>query len=83
MLAAPGGLTGVRSEGHASFNAVRDRAPGMTVMDALQQPRATNRKTQAHPAWSRDGSAILFNRDGGAGSQLYLIDVAHALNAAT
>jgi len=70
------------SEGYASFKVVDERAPGETVTDALSRLPKRARKTwqtQAHPAWSRDGSAVLFNADLGGGSQLFALDVNRTL----
>jgi len=70
------------SEGYASFRAVDNRAAGETVTDSLARARekaGRTWQTQAHPAWSRDGSAILFNADLGDGSQLYALDVERTL----
>ena len=72
------------SEGYASFKAVDERAPGETVAGALSRlaekgPRAW--QTHVHPAWSRDGSAVLINADLGHGSQLFAVDVKHTLAA--
>ncbi|MCA1808739.1 MAG: hypothetical protein LC725_04690, partial [Lentisphaerae bacterium] len=65
---------------YASFKAIDERKAGETIMDALHKAQlAKNWQTQGHPAWSRDGSAILFNRDLGSGSQLFMVDVAGAL----
>ena len=70
------------SDGYASFKAIDQRAPGETVIQALNRASSNRGKvwqTQAHPAWSRDGSAIIFNADLGQGSQLYVLDVARTL----
>ncbi|MFA7160605.1 MAG: hypothetical protein WC299_15010 [Kiritimatiellia bacterium] len=66
------------SGGYPSFKAIRERTAGETVMDALERAAAKSGETwqtQAHPVWSRDGSAVLFNADLGHGSQLYAVDV--------
>lgn len=68
------------SEGYSAFKAIDQRASGVSVTQALKQMRATAPKawqTHCHGAWSRDGSAYLFNadRDQGHGSQLYAIDM--------
>ena len=67
------------SEGYAAFKAIDERATDETVVAALQRAKKVIgrriRQTQAHPAWSRDGSAVLFNVDQGEGSQLYMLDV--------
>ena len=71
------------SEGYASFRAVDNRAAGETVTNALVRARESDGRTwqtQAHPAWSRDGNAILFNADLGDGSQLYVVDVERTLS---
>jgi hypothetical protein len=68
--------------GYASFKAIDSRAGGETVMDALRKVEEGAVKvwqTQCHPAWSRDGSAILFNADRGQGSQVFMVDVKRAL----
>jgi len=68
--------------GYASFKSIDRRAKGETVMDALRRVEEGAVKvwqTQCHPAWSRDGSAILFNMDRGQGSQLFMVDVKRAL----
>lgn len=69
--------------GYVSFQSVDERADGETVTQALK--RSTTKpqtwQTQRHPAWSRDGSAVLVNSDQGTGSQLYAIDVAATLDA--
>ena len=69
--------------GYASFKAIDSRARGETVMDALRRVEEGAVKvwqTQCHPAWSRDGSAILFNADLGHGSQVFMVDVKRALD---
>ncbi len=71
-----------RSGGYATFKAVDERGPGESVMEALRGiGEKKTRQTQAHPAWSRDASAILFNGDTGNGSQLYMVDVKEALKS--
>lgn len=70
------------SDGYASFKAIDGRAPDETVSQALKRASANRGKTwqtQSHPAWSRDGTAILFNVDLGEGSQLYAVDVERTL----
>ncbi len=68
--------------GYASFKAIKARKSNETVTDALASaatPTGKTWQTDAHPVWSRDGSAILFNGDTGQGSQLYFVDVEQAL----
>jgi len=72
-------------DGYAAYKALNARAEGSTVIDALARAvnmRDRNWQTQAHPTWSRDGSAVLFNADLGNGSQLYMIRVSRALSGA-
>lgn len=66
---------------YRSFAAVRQRPAGESVMAALKRSASGGQtwQTQCHPAWSRDGSAVLINLDQGDGSQLYVIDAAKAL----
>ncbi|MHC4871880.1 MAG: TolB-like translocation protein [Planctomycetota bacterium] len=71
------------SAGYKSFKAIDNRKENETVADALKslkhQPKVW--QTQCHPAWSRDGSAIVFNADEGKGSQLFVIDVGALVNS--
>jgi len=74
------------SEGYPSFKAIRERKEGETVIGAIAKSKDVKCwQTQGHPAWSRDGSAILFNRDAGdgKGSQLYMVDVEETVSALT
>lgn len=68
--------------GYRGFAAVRNRPAGESVMAALERSASEGQtwQTQRHPAWSRDGSAVLVNADLGDGSQLYVIDVMKTLN---
>lgn len=74
----PGMRVGMSGGGsYRSFSLVRSRPAGETVMQALERCCRSEGETwltQCHPAWSRDGSAVLVNFDGGDGSQLYAID---------
>lgn len=70
------------SAGYATFKAIDERRPGESVAAALERSEGeakTTRQTHGHPAWSRDGSAVLFNADLGDGSQLYAVDVHRTL----
>lgn len=63
--------------GYRSFPTVKNRPKGETVTQALERCAANEGQTwqtQCHPAWSRDGSAVLVNFDLGDGSQLYVLD---------
>ncbi len=62
---------------YRSFSSVRSRPAGETVTQALERCCRSEGETwltQCHAVWSRDGSAVLANFDGGDGSQLYAID---------
>jgi len=78
---------GACSDGYASFKKIDNRREGETVIQSLLEAKKSrnNWQTQAHPAWSRDGSAIIFNRDAGngKGSQLYVIDVQSSIETLT
>lgn len=67
--------------GYASFKAIGSRSQGETIIDSLRRAATAPKtwQTQRHPAWSRDGSAVLVNSDRGDGSQLYVIDVQRTL----
>ncbi len=69
--------------GYRGFTAVRNRPAGETVMATLERSSREGHtwQTQRHPAWSRDGTAVLVNSDCGDGSQLYAIDVQQTLAA--
>ena len=74
------------SDGYASFKAIDERAPGETVSQALDRAAVAHGgvwQTQSHPAWSRDGTAVVFNADLGEGSQLYVVDVERTLGEAS
>lgn len=75
------------SDNYPSFKAIDSRSEGETVLDAVLNSREALKcwQTQCHSTWSRDGSAILFNRDAGdgKGSQLYMIDVTESIAALT
>lgn len=68
---------------YRGFTAVRKRPAGESVMTTLERSARGGQtwQTQRHPAWSRDGSAVLVNSDRGDGSQLYVIDVMKTLES--
>lgn len=74
----PGATVG----GYASFEAIQRRAEGETIVAALGRSggfKGETWMTQAHPAWNRDGSAVMINWDWGEGSQVYMLDVQRAI----
>lgn len=62
---------------YASFQSIDSRPENETIIGAFlrSQTGPETWMTQAHPAWSPDGSAILFNGDPDGGSQVYVVDV--------
>lgn len=77
------------SDRYAVFEAMKNLKECEGVLAGLKSAKKDgrewqskeNRQTQCHCAWSRDGSAILFNTDtgDGRGSQLFMVDVEKSL----
>ena len=72
------------SPGYATMSAVDNRGANESVQEALARSKREPKKwlTQCHPAWSRDGTVIVFNADLGDGSQVYAVDVTRTLDGA-